>query len=145
MLAAHGDDRSGLFTYFTYLTWRIIMDERERLLKRAEELEHEVAALKKRLDELHEFPRAGEPWSVEEDNILLRGFNNGYSLSELMKAHGRRPGAITSRLVRHRRLVLLPGSGKNAYFRVYETPWCECPYEKRYADLGDRGRGRVRD
>lgn len=43
---------------------------------------------------------AGKPWSLEEDDLLSEGFDNGYSVDELSENHQRTRGAIVSRLER---------------------------------------------
>lgn len=43
---------------------------------------------------------AGKPWSLEEDDLLAEGFDNGYSVDELSEKHQRTRGAIVSRLER---------------------------------------------
>ncbi len=47
---------------------------------------------------------AGRPWSEEEDNRLLAAYDGGQSMAELVAAHGRTRGAISSRLVKLGRL-----------------------------------------
>ena len=44
--------------------------------------------------------RAGQPWPAEEDERLLKAFDNGTAIKELAIAHERSRGAIQSRLVR---------------------------------------------
>lgn len=44
--------------------------------------------------------RVGQPWSAEEDERLLKAFDNGAAIEELAVAHERSRGAIQSRLVR---------------------------------------------
>jgi len=43
---------------------------------------------------------AGQPWSPEEDQILLDGHDAGLTPKELAARHGRTKGAIDSRLVK---------------------------------------------
>ena len=45
-------------------------------------------------------PNAGSPWSSEEEERLIKGFEEGLSLAELAKRHGRTIGAIRARLVK---------------------------------------------
>jgi len=42
----------------------------------------------------------GNPWSMEEDNILSERFNNGMKITEISQAHERTYGAIKSRLIK---------------------------------------------
>jgi len=43
-------------------------------------------------------PRAYEPWGVEEDDLLRSRVAEGWSVKDLVEAHGRRPGGIRSRI-----------------------------------------------
>jgi hypothetical protein len=43
---------------------------------------------------------AGMPWSIEEEQELIIGFDDGTSVKELASKHGRTEGAIISRLFR---------------------------------------------
>ena len=53
------------------------------------------------LDEIREtHPRAYEPWSADEDATLRFLFSRGHSIKALADLHGRRPGAIRSRLLK---------------------------------------------
>ena len=45
-------------------------------------------------------PNAGAPWSFEEETELIQGFEQGLSLAELAKKHGRTIGAIRARLIK---------------------------------------------
>jgi hypothetical protein len=58
---------------------------------------------------------AGKPWSDEEDQKLLAGFDRGQSLPDLAQSHGRTPAGIQARLERHGRLQV-QASGKPSYF-----------------------------
>ena len=50
-------------------------------------------------EEVHENnPLAYEPWEVEEDELLRSRVAEGRSVEDLAEAHGRRPGAIRSRI-----------------------------------------------
>lgn len=48
--------------------------------------------------------KAGKPWSEDEDQRLLAGFDAGTPVAALALAHERSSGAITSRLTRLGRL-----------------------------------------
>jgi hypothetical protein len=50
-------------------------------------------------------PRAYEKWTTEEDEALVKRYNDGGSIPELVKIHQRKLGAIRSRL---EKLGLLP-------------------------------------
>ena len=43
---------------------------------------------------------AGKPWTAEEDERLLAGFDSGVSVKDLTLAHSRSRGGIGARLVR---------------------------------------------
>jgi hypothetical protein len=58
---------------------------------------------------------AGKPWSEEEDQRLLAGFDRGESLPELAHSHGRTAAGIQARLERHGRLQV-QATGKSSYF-----------------------------
>jgi hypothetical protein len=45
-------------------------------------------------------PKAGSPWSREEDERLIEEYNNRNSLAEIAEVHDRTRGAISARLVR---------------------------------------------
>lgn len=47
---------------------------------------------------------AGKPWSAEEDERLLAGFDAGHKIDELVAAHERTRSGIEARLVKHGRL-----------------------------------------
>jgi len=49
-------------------------------------------------------PKAGVAWTRDEDESLLRAFDNGEAVTSLARTHGRTPGAITSRLAKHGRI-----------------------------------------
>ncbi len=55
-----------------------------------------AAKRKKRKKKLPE--RAGQPWKNEEDNMLIKKFDDGAIVSEIAKEHQRTTGAIKSRL-----------------------------------------------
>jgi hypothetical protein len=50
--------------------------------------------------------KAGKPWSEDEDQHLLAGFDSGLPVAALAQAHDRTTGAITSRLIRLGRLQI---------------------------------------
>ena len=59
----------------------------------------------KRQDREDRLPaKAGQPWTAEEDDRLLSGFDGGATLKELSDRHERTDGAIQSRLIRLGRL-----------------------------------------
>lgn len=45
-----------------------------------------------------EFPRAFEPWTRTEDRELAQQFHDKVSIAEMVRLHGRKPGAIRTRL-----------------------------------------------
>jgi len=47
---------------------------------------------------------AGKPWSAEEDERLLAGFDTGTKVDELATSHERTRAGIEARLVKHGRL-----------------------------------------
>ena len=47
-----------------------------------------------------EHPRAYTPWTDREDNNLMAAYKSGVSLKDLVRQHGRQPGAIRARLER---------------------------------------------
>jgi hypothetical protein len=49
---------------------------------------------------------AGKPWSQEEDERLLTGFDGGSTVDQLSAAHERTRAGIEARLVKHGRLEL---------------------------------------
>lgn len=49
---------------------------------------------------------AGRSWTDEEDVSLLEAYEEGLSIKELAKSHGRTKGAIHARLLRHGRLQI---------------------------------------
>jgi len=44
--------------------------------------------------------KQGQPWTTEEDSLLLKHFNEGKKITELAKLHGRSYGAIKARLIK---------------------------------------------
>lgn len=50
-------------------------------------------------------PKAGQPWSEEEDRQLLASFDAGRGLMELASAHQRTQTGIRARLVKYGRLA----------------------------------------
>jgi hypothetical protein len=55
-------------------------------------------------------PRAGEPWSSNEDIVLRRAYESGLDVDKLVKRHLRTSGAIRSRLVKLGLLTETTGS-----------------------------------
>jgi hypothetical protein len=49
---------------------------------------------------------AGTAWAKQEDEDLIRQFDEKISIAEIAKLHGRTRGAVTSRLVRLGKIVL---------------------------------------
>ncbi len=45
-----------------------------------------------------EFPRAFEPWTATEDRELVEQFHNKLPIVDMARLHGRKPGAIRTRL-----------------------------------------------
>ena len=45
-------------------------------------------------------PATGARWTVEEDAVLCREFDEGVTVTEIATRHGRTPSAITLRLVK---------------------------------------------
>lgn len=60
----------------------------------------------------------GKPWGFEEDANLLNEFNLGMSCAQISELHGRTFAAITSRLVKHKKLIV----ADRAYYPL-ERPW----------------------
>jgi hypothetical protein len=54
---------------------------------------------------------AGKPWSGEEDERLLAGFDGGVALEALAAAHERTRAGIEARLVKHGRLEAEQAAG----------------------------------
>lgn len=50
--------------------------------------------------------RVGKPWSEQEDKALIKAFENGISLNELVIKHKRTRGAIRTRLIRLGKIAL---------------------------------------
>ncbi len=50
-------------------------------------------------------PKAGQPWSEDEDRKLLASFDSGRGLAELASAHERTQTGIRARLVKYGRLA----------------------------------------
>ena len=75
----------------TYQNSRIV----RALAAAATALEHEhVRSLRQR----NQHGKAGMPWTSEEDDELLRAFDNGETIQDLVKHHQRSPVAIRTRL-----------------------------------------------
>jgi DNA invertase Pin-like site-specific DNA recombinase len=49
--------------------------------------------------------KAGNPWSEEEDAVLVERFEGGMGFAELGREHGRTDGAIRSRLTKLGKLI----------------------------------------
>ena len=61
----------------------------------------------KKSKKLRDLPeRVGKPWSENEDNALIKAFENGISINDLVIKHQRTRGAIRSRLVRLGKITL---------------------------------------
>jgi hypothetical protein len=45
-------------------------------------------------------PKAGKPWTPEEERRLVEAFERGASIEQMSEAHGRSKGGIAARLVR---------------------------------------------
>lgn len=60
---------------------------------------------------------AGKPWTADEDERLLDGFDAGRSLVELAQAHARTAAGIQARLEKHGRLQPQPGLRAPAHRR----------------------------
>ena len=56
--------------------------------------------------------RVGKPWSEPEDKALVKAFENGISLNDLVIKHQRTRGAIRTRLVRLGKIDLDDRSSK---------------------------------
>ncbi len=55
----------------------------------------------KRIRRQRDLPeRVGKPWSEQEDKTLIKAFDSGISLNDLVDKHQRTRGAIRTRLVR---------------------------------------------
>ena len=50
--------------------------------------------------------RVGKPWSEQEDKALIKAFENGISMNDLVIKHKRTRGAIRTRLVRLGKIAL---------------------------------------
>lgn len=58
-----------------------------------------------------EFPKAFEPWTEAEERELVEQFHNKVSVAEMARLHGRKSGAIRSRL---KKLGLLGTEGPSS-------------------------------
>ena len=56
--------------------------------------------------------RVGKPWSEQEDQALIKAFDSGISLNDLVDKHQRTRGAIRTRLVRLGKIDLDDRSAK---------------------------------
>ena len=60
-----------------------------------------LASEEKRIQRQRDLPkRVGKPWSEQEDKALIKAFDSGISLNDLVDKHQRTRGAIRTRLVR---------------------------------------------
>lgn len=61
-----------------------------------------IVALSMAADQLkrRSHPAAGARWTVDEDAVLCREFDEGVPVAEIAKRHGRTASAITLRLVK---------------------------------------------
>lgn len=67
----------------------------------------------KRIQRQRDLPkRVGKPWSEQEDQALIKAFDSGISLSDLVDKHQRTRGAIRTRLVRLGKIDLDDRSSK---------------------------------
>lgn len=63
----------------------------------------------------------GKPWSAEEDQRLLKEFDEGGGIAQLAQSHGRTAAGIQARLGKHGRLQ--PSDGNGMYRRAWRpTP-----------------------
>ncbi len=58
---------------------------------------------------------AGKPWTAEEDEKLLREFDQGVAVAQLAQAHGRTTGGIETRLEKHGRLQVGAGGARRRW------------------------------
>ncbi len=60
-----------------------------------------LASEEKKIRRQRDLPkRVGKPWSENEDKALIKAFDSGISLNDLVVKHQRTRGAIRTRLVR---------------------------------------------
>jgi len=60
---------------------------------------------------------AGKPWTMEEDQKLLREFDRGTGIPALAEAHGRTPAGIQARLEKHERVPASERVGERSRWR----------------------------
>ena len=66
-----------------------------------------LSAKEKKSKKQRDLPeRVGKPWSENEDKALIKAFENGISINDLVIKHQRTRGAIRSRLVRLGKITL---------------------------------------
>ena len=69
-----------------------------------EALNSAVTLLGKRADKRDLPPSTGARWTPEEEERLLREFDEGFSIASIAAAHARKPGGIRARLIKLGRL-----------------------------------------
>ena len=72
-------------------------------------------------------PRAGGPWSPEEEDRLRAAYTAHKPIPEIAAAHGRTPGAITARLVK---LGLIEDTAANRAGQGNRPPVASTPAER---------------
>lgn len=65
---------------------------------------------------------AGKLWTEEEDGRLLSGFDEGQSIGDLARMHGRTQAGIQARLDKFGRLQLRPEARPSWNARALQTP-----------------------
>jgi hypothetical protein len=65
---------------------------------------------------------AGKLWTEEEDSRLLAGFDEGQSIGDLARMHGRTQAGIQARLEKFGRLQLRPEARPSWNARALQTP-----------------------
>jgi hypothetical protein len=65
---------------------------------------------------------AGKLWTEEEDGRLLAGFDEGQSIGDLARVHGRTQAGIQARLEKFGRLQLRPEARPSWNARALQTP-----------------------
>lgn len=79
-----------------------------------EALETAVRLLGRRGAEREVPPATGARWTVEEEQRLLRAFDEGMPIAAIAAAHGRLPGGIRARLVKLGRIEAGAAAGGSA-------------------------------
>ena len=60
-----------------------------------------LSSLEEKIKKQRDLPeRVGKPWSKNEDQALIKAFENGTAIEEMVVKHKRTRGAIRSRLVK---------------------------------------------